>query len=229
MAEWYVACNAETLAWQHRGWTHREAGELRLDSNDPAALPAALRETLTGRARRGDRLRLVLGSHHIRVAALIWPLSRLSAAEQQALLYQRWRERLDDADDYWLGVEGAGTVRLATAVRQDLLRRLLDVAAALGVSPRACLPAAALALRHASRAADFRVELDEGSRETVMSVAGGQLASLSSGWRSLAGPGSSGSARPGDAVATSSDETARASKAHSIRLVGGPRSWLEWF
>lgn len=230
MAEWRVACDGETLAWQRRGWTSSEAGEQRLAGNDSAALSTALREVFTSRARRGDSLRIALGSHHIRVAALAWPADRLSAAEQQALLYQRWRQRLDDADDCWLGVEDAGTVRLATALRQDLLQRLLDAAAGCGVRPRACLPAAALALRHAGHAADIRIELDEGSRQTVMSIAGGRLAGLSSGWRSVPGLGASSSARPFDAVGSSSDEPAQASQAgHAIRLDGGPRSWLEWF
>lgn len=226
MAEWRVACDGERLAWQHRS----EAGEQRLVGNDPAALAAALHETLEGRAHHGDRLRLALGSHHIRIAALAWPEDRLSTTERQALLYQRWRERLDDVDQCWLGIEDDGAVRLATAVREDLLQRLLDAAAACGVRPRACLPAAALALRHASHAADIRIELDEGSRKTVMNVAGGKLANLSSGWRSVTGPDSSGSAYPGDVVEASSGAIPRASLASNIiRLDGGPRSWLEWF
>jgi len=230
MAEWRVACDGETLAWQRRGWTGSEAGEQRLAGNDPAALSTALQDVLASRARRGDSLCLALGSHHIRIAALAWPAGRLSAAEQQALLHQRWRERLDDADDCWLGVEDAGTVRLATAVRQDLLQRLLDATAACGVRPRACLPAAGLVLRHVGRAADIRIELDEGSRQTVMSVASGRLVGLNSGWRGPPGSGASGSARPGDTVGTPSDDTAQAtSTSHAIRLDGGPRGWLEWF
>jgi len=234
MAEWRVACDGATLAWQRRGWTSSETGELPLASTDPAILPAAIQEAFAGRPHRSDSLRLALSSHHIRVAALNWPVGRLSAEEQKALLYQRWRERLDEVDDFWLGIEGAGSVRLATAMRQDLLQHLLDAAAGWGIRPRACLPIAALALRHAVRTPDIRIQLDEGSRQTVMSITGGRLAGLKSGWRSVPSPGSYGPASFGDAIGTSPDESAgeptRASRAgQAIRLEGGPRSWLDWF
>lgn len=226
MAEWRVACDGETLAWQRRAGVGPEAGEQRVAGADPQALASALRQAMNGRSRPGDTLRLALGSCYMRLAALPWPRDRLSAEEQRALLRQRWQERLDDADGWWLGVEGRGTVRLATAVRYELLDSLEDALASGGVRARACLPAAGLALHALNSGADACIALAEGPRQTLVTIAGGGLVNLHSAWRersTLGSPADTLAAEPSRSTVDSADQLP------DVRLDGGPRSWLEWF
>jgi len=229
MAEWRVACDGETVAWQRLRWAGSDSGEQRLNGAEPAALTTALQQILAGNARSGDTLRLVLGSQHMRVAALPWPSGRLTAAEQRALLQQRWQERLDDINGWWLGVEGAGSVRLATAVRLDLLQSLGDTANRCAVRARTCLPASGLALSHAEAMPEARIAIREGPRETVIGIAGGQLANLTSGWRAAAGATLTGSMGLASAMtATSAIATQTSDAGCDIRFDSGPRSWLGW-
>ncbi len=222
MAEWRVASDGETLAWQRRQWTGCETGEQRLDGSDAAALSGALRQIFSGRARTRDTLRVVLGSQHIRVAALPWPGVSLSAAEQGALLLQRWRERLDDATQWWLGVEHSGAMRLATAVRHDLLHALEAAARGAGIRPLACLPASGLAMGMAGARPEARIAIAEGPRETVVTLAHGRLSGLSSAWRG--GP----TLQVADGATAAILERGVLRQGIEIRLDGGPRTWLEW-
>jgi len=226
MADWRIASDGETLAWQHRSWAGREAGEQRLRVGDAGALSAGLRQILSGRARAGDTLRVVLGSQHVRVAALRWPDASLSAAEHSTLLLQRWRERLDDTAQWWLGVERSGAMRLATAVRYDLLHALGKAAGDAGLRPLACLPVAGLALRRAACPPEARIAIAEGARETVISLSGGVLVGIRSGWRrDPAFAAAQGLASPMQPAIPAGN----ALNGAEIRLDGGPRTWLEWF
>lgn len=212
MAEWRVASDGETLAWQRCGWASRASGALALADPEPETLSRALGQTLEGRARAGDRLRIALGSRYVRVAALPWPRQHLSRSERLALLRQRWQTRLDDIDGWWLGIEAAGEMRLATAMPHALLRTLEREASLRGVRTRNCLPAAALVLRRMGGRGDCRLVIAEGARETSVTLSQGRLASLSSRWR----------------AAQQSTESPPCG-AGELRVDGGPQGWLEWF
>lgn len=209
MADWRIACDGDTLAWQRRSRSGIDAGTQSISGPEPLALVHALAAVLDGRARPGDGLRMALGSHYMRVAALSWPQQRLANAEQHALLRQRWQARLDDVSDWWLGVEGSGTVRLATAMRHDLLTALEGKLTDHRIRARACLPATALALQSKDLPADGRITVIEGSRETVITLSGGRLAGLISSWRAPATP-----------------QATTASGGGSVRYDDGPRHWL---
>lgn len=235
MADWLVACDGETFAWRCRaGFARRgrgTAGETRLPDHSAEALCAALGAMFEAGARRGDRLRLALGSLHMRVAALPWPRERLHGEEQAALLRSGWAERLDDVSAWWLGVEGSGAVRLATALRRDQLDALEATASAHGVTPAVCLPAAALALR-AGLASDGAaelgtIELEEGPRTTRIGMARGRLSSIASAWRA---PAAVPRGELGASKSTEYREGALHGVAHmgGATFAGGPRVWLEW-
>jgi len=233
MADWLAASDGTTLAWRRRTRWGRVlgAGEMALPDDRPQTLCAALASIPRSGSTSSDRLRMVLGSVYIRVAALEWPEHRLDAEETAALLRARWRERQTDIAGWWLGVESRGRMRLSTAIPGELIGGLQDVARAADSRTDACLPATALALARLGTDFDGHVAIDEGPRETLLEIVDGRLAGLASRWRraALHGAGHTvGSPGGADGASDTRQPDDRDIQGVGRRLGGGPRAWLDW-